>query len=171
MNHYLYMKRECLLFWLSIERQIVWLQAFFRRIYYPKTDVFAEELSNTFRLYKFLTMYCQNQQFFYTIYKWKPLCQKKERYFTKEKFECCHDVKFSAHLRLVAEKYHVLIILLAIYTMKRYPHVKQMHWWMSPYVLHFILFTLQTPTLSLYFVFNSPIMFSLSFDCWQHAML
>ena len=99
---------------------------------------------------------------FYTIYKWKPLCQKIERYFTKEIFECCYDVKFSAHLRLLAEKYHVLIILLAIYTMKRYPHVKKMHWWMSPYELHFILFTLHTATMSLYFVFNSPIMFSLS---------
>ena len=92
MNHYLYMKRECLLFWFSIERQIVWLQPFF-------------------------------------------------------------------------------IISLAIYKMKFYPHARQMHWWMSPYELHFILFTLQAATWSLYFVFNSPIMFSLSFDCWQHAML
>ena len=109
--------------------------------------------------------------FFYTMYKMTASVSEKGGYFTKEIIVRCYDVKFSAHLRSVGEKYHVVIISLAIDKMKFYPHARQMHWWMSPYELHFILFTLQTATWSLYFVFNSPIMFSLSFDCWQHAML
>ena len=108
MNHYLYMKRECLLFWFSIERQIVWLQPFFRRIYYPKTDVFAEELSNTFRLYQFLTMYCQNQHFFTQCIRWQPLCHKKKD-ILRRKYSC---TAMTSNCRRICDQWERNITLL-----------------------------------------------------------
>ena len=87
---------------------------------------------------------------------------EKGRYFTKEIIVRCYDVKFSAHLRSVGEKNHVVIISLAIDKMKFYPHARQMHWWMSPYELHFILFTLR----GVVFVFCVQLSFNVFFIIW-----
>ena len=73
-------------------------------MYYPKTDLYVEELLNTFRLYKFFTMYCQNQKCYYTIYKMTASVSEKKIFVRR------YDVELSAHLRSVAEKYHIVII-------------------------------------------------------------
>ena len=57
---------------------------------------------------------------------------------------------------------HFVIILPAIDKVKWYPHARQMHWWMSPYELHFILFTLR----GVVFVFCVQLSFNVFFIIW-----